>query len=132
MILSRKFYEEHSWLGFLSRLAKSFISAFKSKVKIDAQKDKQKLGYPNLVKHNGKVICTSCGICELHCPTDAIELSLTNAIDLHANPFEGKAPQKFELKIQQCIQCAECINICPVDALQLNGGYSAEEVVQLS
>jgi ferredoxin len=132
MIIPRKYYENHSWVNFLREVALSLVSFKLNLGSTDNVRKIKNSGYPSLVKHNGKPICTSCGICETSCPTDAIKLSLSTQIDLNANPFEGRMPQKFEVNIQDCIQCAECVHICPVDALSLKGGYSLEKVVSLN
>jgi energy-converting hydrogenase B subunit K len=45
--------------------------------------------------------CTSCGICEPNCPTNAINLK-NKSID-----------------IETCIRCLKCVQICPENALKV-------------
>jgi formate hydrogenlyase subunit 6/NADH:ubiquinone oxidoreductase subunit I len=68
-------------------------------------------GFPQFTD---KKNCTSCGLCELNCPTKAITISGKKAGE---NIITGFLPQKFEVDMLKCIQCGLCAEICPVDAL---------------
>ena len=131
MILPRSFYIEQSWAVYLGRLLFRMLTFFRLNKSKEVIINGASSGYPNFKKHNGKVQCTSCGICESHCPTDAINLSLSNKIDLSSDPFNGPLPKKFEIDLSKCIQCSECARICPVDALAMLGGTTKDNISSL-
>jgi formate hydrogenlyase subunit 6/NADH:ubiquinone oxidoreductase subunit I len=55
------------------------------------------------------VLCISCDLCELYCPTQALKVL----------GVKNTSPTLFELNEHRCVECGLCIEICPVDALEL-------------
>jgi Pyruvate/2-oxoacid:ferredoxin oxidoreductase delta subunit len=62
--------------------------------------------------------CTSCGLCEKHCPLDAVHLA-------------GASPKKPYWSFR-CESCMRCMNVCPEDAIQASWvGAAAESWVMI-
>ncbi|CAD6492726.1 MAG: F(420)H(2) dehydrogenase subunit I [Candidatus Argoarchaeum ethanivorans] len=55
--------------------------------------------------------CIGCGICEMNCPNNSIQIVRHN---------KGWYPQ---VKIGQCMFCGLCVDTCPMDAMQMTGEY---------
>ena len=48
-------------------------------------------------------LCTHCGACVTHCPTDALHVADRRTMNIN---FDGSL----------CIECLNCVKICPFDA----------------
>lgn len=70
-----------------------------------------------LSQHHGQAphinasACTACGVCETHCPSDAITIAKTASIDT-----------------DKCIGCGECIALCREDAVAFDWGVMGQEL----
>lgn len=62
--------------------------------------------------------CVFCGICSQHCPTETIKVDRT-AKTWSMNRFD-------------CVQCQNCVNVCPKSALTIVPGYFAPGVEKVS
>jgi formate hydrogenlyase subunit 6/NADH:ubiquinone oxidoreductase subunit I len=54
--------------------------------------------------------CIFCGLCRMHCPSQAIEVS--------------KPDRTWQLDIFRCIVCSSCVEYCPKDCLVIRQTYS--------
>lgn len=53
--------------------------------------------------------CIFCGLCKMHCPADAIEVS--------------KPDRTWRLNQFQCVICGCCVSYCPKDCLSIEQTY---------
>lgn len=53
--------------------------------------------------------CTSCGLCQRRCPTDAIKVS--------------KTPKNWSLDPHLCIVCGFCVEVCPPKCIKMNAAH---------
>ncbi len=53
--------------------------------------------------------CIFCGLCKMHCPADAIEVS--------------KPDRTWSLHQFQCVICGCCVSYCPKDCLSIEQTY---------
>ncbi|MEZ4516137.1 MAG: CoB--CoM heterodisulfide reductase iron-sulfur subunit A family protein [Chloroflexota bacterium] len=68
-----------------------------------------------------EALCTGCRQCEYACPVD-----FPNPFDANLGavrgiriPFSTAVPQMPVLDIENCLVCGKCLNVCPVDAIDL-------------
>jgi heterodisulfide reductase subunit A len=68
-----------------------------------------------------ELLCTGCRQCEYACPVD-----FPNPFDANLGavrgiriPFSTAVPQKPVLDLDNCLVCGKCINVCPVNAIDL-------------
>ena len=53
--------------------------------------------------------CTSCGLCQRRCPTNAIAVS--------------KAPKSWSLDPHLCIVCGFCVEVCPPKCIAMKSAH---------
>ena len=88
--------------------------------------------YPRLVSSlDNSILCTSCGLCEKICPTNAMALETSNLFDIPDSLTQGEVPKSLRLDLQACNLCDLCEIICPVNALEMKGEYGNETSVDL-
>lgn len=68
-----------------------------------------------------EALCTGCRQCEYACPVDVpnpfdANLGAVRGIRM---PFATAVPQKPVLDLDNCLLCGKCLNVCPVDAIDL-------------
>jgi len=66
----------------------------------------------------GKIVydrekCIGCGLCETVCPARVIELYTP----------EGEEKKKIRMYVARCTFCAQCVDVCPVNALATSEEY---------
>ncbi len=62
-------------------------------------------------------LCIADGACLEDCPVDVFEW-----VDTPGHPSERKAEPTHEA---QCIDCMLCVDVCPVDAIDVDAGRTA-------
>jgi formate hydrogenlyase subunit 6/NADH:ubiquinone oxidoreductase subunit I len=65
---------------------------------------------------DGKPLCDGCLLCQHYCPTECITIDLP---ELPPSSDKQIAPTAFHLDPYRCISCKLCIEVCPIDALNL-------------
>jgi len=79
-------------------------------------------GYPaipfGMVLPSNKGSCTLCGVCEKHCPADALAICEEN----------GRRELLFDYG--RCVSCGECVRICPEKALTLKRALDAGKLAE--
>lgn len=128
MIIKRKLFLEHSYItGFKD----SLFNLLWRRVGKNSTKQMQKVlpSQFELFHHDYPAAsegfpCTSCGLCEDVCPTKALELVISNQIDMSSHLTSGPSPKHLYLEESKCIKCGLCVEICPTDALVLQSARS--------
>jgi len=59
--------------------------------------------------------CSGCGLCAEVCPILALDF----------DPERGKA---YVHDISQCLICRQCLDVCPSEAVIMEGGYWMEDM----
>lgn len=80
--------------------------------------------YPSLVTDDElNLKCISCGLCEVVCPTQCISVKKDELLNIPSSMTTGPVPLIFDIRLQECTRCSYCIDVCPVDAINLRGVY---------
>ena len=61
--------------------------------------------------------CTACGICQMNCPNDTIEIVSKKVMDEETGR-EKKVLDRYLYDIGSCIFCALCTSSCPQNAIE--------------
>ena len=86
------------------------------------------MGFPVLLWDDGvdEPACTGCMVCMRYCPTECMTVTMKD------NPLfaEGKSKRKkivdnFEIRMERCILCAICVEVCNFEAIAMSAGESA-------
>lgn len=56
-------------------------------------------------------LCTSCGYCEMICPTKCIQ------VELPVNKTVPVLPKNFHFNAATCVYCYLCVDVCPESAI---------------
>jgi uncharacterized Fe-S center protein len=88
---------------FKGHLASGFGGVIKNLSMGMASRATKQIMHAEVKPEFSKSKCTSCGICERHCPADAIVMANNYPI----------------IDLNLCIGCAECIAICPTGAYRI-------------
>lgn len=77
-------------------------------------------GHTDLVldPQTGESKCISCMMCERTCPS--------NCITVHSEKPEGSKKKilvRYDLDFTKCSLCGNCVEVCPVDALEFSQEY---------
>ena len=127
MIFDKKFYHQHNFfkanylrvravVGNILR----YFGYHKMIGRYDTGRSGVFRGLPYLtVKEDGSLRCTSCRLCELHCPTKCIHIESRHGKDPR-NPGEEGPPSLFRIEILRCTFCGFCVEACPVDAIRMS------------
>lgn len=68
----------------------------------------------NISLYHDEEVCKACGMCEMVCPKDAIELGPSGAIGKKATNLPS-----LEVDEEKCVLCGVCDAICPFSAFHL-------------
>jgi NADH-quinone oxidoreductase subunit I len=69
---------------------------------------------------NGAERCTSCGLCALSCPAEAITMVAAERKDDEKHLYrEEKYAETYEINMLRCIFCGLCEEACPKEAIFL-------------
>lgn len=113
MILSKKLYLKRgsiisAWL-WVTHVFSALWNMASRRSAIPNQSSRN-LGLPILtLKQNSELQCNACGLCIGHCPTNALDLSVTST----------GVVEDFKLDILKCITCSLCQDVCPIDAIRM-------------
>jgi len=69
-----------------------------------------------------KTLCTGCGMCELICPREAIEIKTFPKVE-----GEKRKPPTIDVSKEKCQYCGICSSICPFGALKVE--INSENVI---
>lgn len=74
----------------------------------------------NVSLYHNEEICKACGMCELVCPKDSIELGPSGAIGKGASELPS-----IDVDEESCVLCGVCVAVCPFTAfrLEVDGDY---------
>jgi NADH-quinone oxidoreductase subunit I len=70
---------------------------------------------------NNQHKCVGCGLCQIACPNDTIEVITATETDA-----EGKKKRylvKYEYDLGSCMFCQLCVNACPHDAIDFSNQF---------
>jgi len=71
---------------------------------------------------NGAERCTSCGMCAVACPAEAITMESAERKKGEESLYrEEKYASKYEINMLRCIFCGLCEEACPKEAIYLDG-----------
>lgn len=68
----------------------------------------------NISLYHDEEACKACGMCEIVCPKDAIELGPTGAVGKKATELPS-----IEVDEEECVLCGVCDAVCPFTAFRL-------------
>ena len=69
----------------------------------------------------GRERCTSCGLCAVSCPAEAITMEAAERLPGEEHLYrEEKYAAKYEINMLRCIFCGFCEEACPKDAVYLS------------
>ena len=64
----------------------------------------------------GKNKCTVCGLCEMNCPNNTIQIETDTVTDDETGK-KKKVLVKFRYDLGSCMFCLLCVNACPANAI---------------
>lgn len=107
MILERSHYKKRAFyqaiMAWIVALPSSFKRVHLKKVNYPSS------FYPILKRNeNEETSCNSCGLCVEICPTEALRLTGAKL---------RQAPESLDLYLSRCVECADCLRLCPEGAL---------------
>ena len=74
---------------------------------------------------NGAERCTSCGMCAVACPAEAITMEAAEREAGEEHLYrEEKYAAKYEINMLRCIFCGLCEEACPKDAIYLSETFA--------
>ena len=74
---------------------------------------------------NGAERCTSCGMCAVACPAEAITMEAAERQVGEEHLYkEEKYAAKYEINMLRCIFCGLCEEACPKDAIYLSETFA--------
>lgn len=136
MIINLKKYKEHGYFKALVLIGlKLFVSKANSISKLHNKIDRNKIysNYPRLLtkekndkNDKNEYHCISCKLCQTFCPENCIAVIAKDA-PLHL--YQGDPPQRFFIDLKNCTRCGLCVDVCPVNALDLQGSYELDDFV---
>lgn len=68
---------------------------------------------------NGNNKCVACGLCQMNCPNDTINIISETVTDEETGK-KKKVLVKYEYDLGCCMFCQLCVNVCPHDAIQFD------------
>lgn len=74
-----------------------------------------RLVMPTDAEGNNK--CIACGLCQMACPNDTINLVSESILD-ESTGKKKKVLVKYEYDLGACMFCQLCVNACPHDAIE--------------
>jgi NADH-quinone oxidoreductase subunit I len=92
---------------------------------------KRNLGFPVLLWDDkiNEPACTGCQVCMRYCPTECMTVTMKD------NPLmkEGKSQRKkivgnFEIKLERCIVCGICVEVCNFDAILMSDYHEEGDI----
>ncbi|HLE12797.1 MAG: hypothetical protein A2504_16350 [Bdellovibrionales bacterium RIFOXYD12_FULL_39_22] len=131
MILKKKLYRKVGMFAeiFLSSVQRgmAFVSFSLKRTKHDQTKtqkiDEKKIdAWPMLIKkedENGQesLLCNGCMLCQINCPSSAIHIIPYDG-NILASPPQTRQALSFELEVLRCVNCRQCVEICPINAIK--------------
>ena len=75
-----------------------------------------------LLDEDGKNKCTACGLCQLTCPNDSLDLEVETITDEETGKSK-KVLVKYNYNLGACIFCQLCVNVCPTKAIAFNNRF---------
>ncbi len=73
----------------------------------------------------GRERCTSCGLCAVACPAEAITMEAAERKPEEIDKYrEEKYAAKYEINMLRCIFCGLCEEACPKDAIYLTETFA--------
>lgn len=61
-------------------------------------------------------LCSMCSVCNIYCPTDAIEIKKDTKFLIYSNL---RAKKCIEINWNYCKGCGMCANVCPKDCITM-------------
>lgn len=113
--------------GLLKGLATSLRGMVGKPVTVQYPKERLPLaprymGFPGLLwdfKQN-EPACTGCQVCARYCPTECISVTMKdNPRFATGESTRRKIVDHFEIKVERCILCSICVEVCAFDAIEM-------------
>ena len=84
---------------------------------------------------NGQNKCIACGLCEMNCPNDTLNLTIDTVTDEETGK-KKKVMVKYQYDLGSCMFCQLCVNVCPTDAIVFDtkfehAVYNKEKLVKI-
>jgi len=65
---------------------------------------------------NGKNKCTACGLCEMNCPNNTLQVETDTVVDAETGK-KKKVLVNFRYDLGSCMFCLLCVNACNANAI---------------